>query len=65
MTYIGIDDEGPLPLHESEGVEVPVTTVPLTSEQLDQLKTVVRLGNDELGVTTYLGARDLVYAMMR
>ena len=43
----GIDDESPLPLHESEGVEVPVTTVPLTSEQLDQLKRVVRLSNDE------------------
>lgn len=63
----GIDDGGPLPLHESEDVVVPVTTLPLTSEQLNQLEGVARqsLSSDELGVTTYLQVRDLVYAMLQ
>ncbi len=38
----GVDGEGPLPLHDDlEGVEILITSVPLTSRQLDELSVVV------------------------
>ena len=60
----GVDEEGPLPLHEDiDGVEVPVTPVPVTDLQLQQLKSFIEHDHDDSGVSTFLRAQDLFNTM--
>lgn len=60
----GVDEDGPLPLHGSDSVEVPATPVHFNSEQLDELQRVIRDHNGEPDLHIYLEARAMAYAML-
>ena len=58
----GVDEEGPLPLYEHEGVnivEVPNTTLPLTVQQLEELASLVETNSDDFGIDTYLNCKTI------
>ena len=60
----GIDWQGPVGQHEDiERVEVPQTTLDLTSQQLMELQQSVHpLECDDLGVSQYVAARSFINA---
>lgn len=59
----GIDGEGPQPLHECESVEVPGTSLHLTTEQCQSLSSLVEHSDDEFGIDTYLACKDMLHTM--
>lgn len=61
----GVDRGGPLPLHDSEGVDVPFTNTTLTNEQLQELKSIVssHATDDDVGIDAYLRGRDFALSV--
>ena len=57
-------EEGPIPLHDSDTVEVPVTTISLSGLQLDDLSGLLQTYNEEFGIDAYLGAQQMVRSML-
>ena len=53
----GVDDGGPLPLHDSDGVDVPFTSTTLTSEQVEELMSIIvprHVNDDDVGIDAFL-----------
>lgn len=64
VEYFGVDGNGPLPLHDSEGVEVPQTILTLTSEQAEHLRRITTDQDDDVGIETYLRGRDFALSVL-
>ena len=64
----GIDDDGLLPLHDvdmdADTVEIPVTTVPLTTLQMNQLSGLLQIYTEDFGIDAYLEAQHMVRTMV-
>ena len=63
----GVDYEGPVPLPESETVEVPETVCPLETEEMeniDQFSAQNGMNMDEI-VEKYIGAVDFVTRLLQ
>ena len=64
----GIDDDGPLPLHnvdlDADTVEIPVTTVPLTTPQMNELSGLLQIYTEDFGIDAYLEAQQMIRTML-
>ena len=62
----GVNEEGPHPLHEEDQiVEVPTTLLSFNEEQNQQVADHIVSQRDDIGIDTYLIARELVLEMLR
>lgn len=61
--YFGVDNGGPLPLHYSEGVEVPQTNTTLTDVQVEDLRRITSLA-DDVGIDAYLRGREFTASVI-
>jgi hypothetical protein len=61
----GVDGGGPLPLHDTEGVDVPFTSTTLTSEQVEELRSIVsrHVSDDDVGIDAFLGGKDFALSV--
>ena len=61
----GVDDGGPLPLHDSEGEPFMSTT--LTSAQVEELMSIVsrHVSDDDVGIDAFLRGNDFALSVMQ
>ena len=60
----GVDDYGPLPSSSVESVEIPVTSVPLSNEQIGEITSQLETYAGEFGVEAYLDLRHIVHSIL-